>query len=158
MAATWRATGGAIAYASSKDMLNVFNGTSSARIIRVYRNDFVVFFSAVDHLEASDDTCVHDAQRNCGILTEHEDVEGVTVVAICLRDETIICRVNNRAGHDAIHKQETRLFVDFVFAFRSARDFDDCVDDRRGFLANGNGVPRMPGIHAHVRPLGIQYV
>jgi hypothetical protein len=37
MAATWRATGGAIAYASSKDMLNVFNGTSSARIIRVYR-------------------------------------------------------------------------------------------------------------------------
>lgn len=37
MAATFRATGGAIAYASSKDMLNVFNGTSSARIIRVYR-------------------------------------------------------------------------------------------------------------------------
>lgn len=37
MAATWRATSGAVAYASSKDMLNVFNGTSSARIIRVYR-------------------------------------------------------------------------------------------------------------------------
>jgi len=37
MAETWRATGGAIAYASSKDMLNVFNGTGSARIIRVYR-------------------------------------------------------------------------------------------------------------------------
>ncbi len=37
MAATFRATGGGIAYASSKDMLNVFNGTSSARIIRVYR-------------------------------------------------------------------------------------------------------------------------
>ncbi len=37
MAATWRATGGAIAYASSKDMLNVFNGTGSTRIIRVYR-------------------------------------------------------------------------------------------------------------------------
>lgn len=37
MAATFRATSGAVAYASSKDMLNVFNGTSSARIIRVYR-------------------------------------------------------------------------------------------------------------------------
>ena len=37
MAETWRATGGAIAYASSKDMLNVFNGTGSTRIIRVYR-------------------------------------------------------------------------------------------------------------------------
>jgi len=37
MAATWRATGGAIAYASSKDMLNVFNGSASARIIRVFR-------------------------------------------------------------------------------------------------------------------------
>jgi hypothetical protein len=37
MAATWRATGGAIAYASSKDMLNVFNATGSARVIRVYR-------------------------------------------------------------------------------------------------------------------------
>lgn len=37
MAATWRATGGAIAYASSKDMLNVFNGAASSRVIRVYR-------------------------------------------------------------------------------------------------------------------------
>jgi hypothetical protein len=37
MAATFRATGGAIAYASSKDMLNVFNGTATARVIRVYR-------------------------------------------------------------------------------------------------------------------------
>lgn len=37
MAATWRATSGAVAYASSKDMLNVFNGTASTRIIRVYR-------------------------------------------------------------------------------------------------------------------------
>lgn len=37
MAATWRATGAAIAYANGKDMLNVFNGGSSARIIRAYR-------------------------------------------------------------------------------------------------------------------------
>ena len=40
MAATFRATGGAIAYASSKDMLNVFNGTATARVIRVYRAYF----------------------------------------------------------------------------------------------------------------------
>jgi len=37
MAATWRATSGAVAYANAKDMLNVFNGTSSTRIIRAYR-------------------------------------------------------------------------------------------------------------------------
>lgn len=37
MAATFRATGGGIAYASSKDMLNVFNGSATARVIRVYR-------------------------------------------------------------------------------------------------------------------------
>jgi hypothetical protein len=37
MAATWRATSGAVAYASSKDMLNVFNATASTRIIRAYR-------------------------------------------------------------------------------------------------------------------------
>ena len=37
MAATFRATGGGIAYASSKDMLNVFNGAATARVIRVYR-------------------------------------------------------------------------------------------------------------------------
>lgn len=37
MAATWRATGSAIAYANAKDMLNVFNGTSSTRIVRAYR-------------------------------------------------------------------------------------------------------------------------
>lgn len=37
MAATWRATATAVAYASAKDMLNVFNGAASTRIIRAYR-------------------------------------------------------------------------------------------------------------------------
>ena len=40
MANTWRATSGAIAYANAKDMLNVFNGGASARIIRAYRAFF----------------------------------------------------------------------------------------------------------------------
>jgi hypothetical protein len=37
MAATWRATSGAVAYANAKDMLNVFNNTGSTRIIRAFR-------------------------------------------------------------------------------------------------------------------------
>jgi len=37
MAATWRATSGGVAFAATKDMLNVFNGGSSARVIRCYR-------------------------------------------------------------------------------------------------------------------------
>lgn len=37
MAATWRATSGGVAFAASKDMLNVFNGASSTRVIRAYR-------------------------------------------------------------------------------------------------------------------------
>lgn len=37
MANTWRATAQAVAYAPSKDMLDVFNDSSSARFIRVYR-------------------------------------------------------------------------------------------------------------------------
>jgi len=41
MAATWRATGSAIAYASAKDMLDVFNDTGSAAIIRVYRGTWL---------------------------------------------------------------------------------------------------------------------
>lgn len=37
MAATWRVTGAAIAYANGKSMIDVFNGGASARIIRVFR-------------------------------------------------------------------------------------------------------------------------
>ena len=37
MAATWRATSQAVAFASAKSMIDVFNATGSARIIRVYR-------------------------------------------------------------------------------------------------------------------------
>jgi hypothetical protein len=37
MVATYRATTQAIAYASSKDMLNVFNGAAATKITRVYR-------------------------------------------------------------------------------------------------------------------------
>lgn len=37
MANTWRATSQAVAYASAKHMLDVFNSSSSARYVRVYR-------------------------------------------------------------------------------------------------------------------------
>jgi hypothetical protein len=37
MVATYKAVAGAVAYASSKDMLNVFNGGTATRITRVYR-------------------------------------------------------------------------------------------------------------------------
>ena len=37
MAATWRATSGAVAYANAKSMLDVFNATGTAKVIRVYR-------------------------------------------------------------------------------------------------------------------------
>jgi len=37
MAETWRATAQAVAYAASKDMLDVFNGAASSQNIRVYR-------------------------------------------------------------------------------------------------------------------------
>lgn len=37
MANTWRATGAAVTFANAKSMLDVFNATSSARIIRCYR-------------------------------------------------------------------------------------------------------------------------
>lgn len=37
MAATWRSLGAAITYASSKSMLDVFNGGASATVIRAYR-------------------------------------------------------------------------------------------------------------------------
>lgn len=37
MAATWRATSQAVAFASAKSMIDVYNATGSARVIRVYR-------------------------------------------------------------------------------------------------------------------------
>lgn len=37
MAATWRATAAAVAFAATKKMLNVFNASGSAVIVRVYR-------------------------------------------------------------------------------------------------------------------------
>lgn len=37
MAATWRATAASVAFASAKSMIDVFNATGTARVIRVYR-------------------------------------------------------------------------------------------------------------------------
>lgn len=37
MAATWRATSGAVAYANGKSMLDVWNGAGTATVVRVYR-------------------------------------------------------------------------------------------------------------------------
>jgi hypothetical protein len=37
MAATWRATSGGVAFAATKDMINVMNGASATRVIRVFR-------------------------------------------------------------------------------------------------------------------------
>jgi hypothetical protein len=51
MANTWTATGAAVTFASGKNMLDVFNATGSARIIRAYR--FAIWNNQVGAITAA---------------------------------------------------------------------------------------------------------
>ena len=109
----------------------------------MYGDDLVVFLALIAHFHHANRPGIHDRQRHHRFLAEDEGVERVVVVAICLRDESVIRRIVNGTEEHTIDANEPAFFVELVLRLRTLRHFDDDRHELRRALADGHIVPGM---------------
>jgi len=66
-------------------------------------DDFVVAGAGVDHGHDADGAGFDKCEGLNGLLAENEDVEGIVVFGIGLRDEAVVRGIKNGGVNDAIH-------------------------------------------------------
>src|ERR1700722_17063107 len=106
-------------------------------------DDLIVRVALVDHLHDAHDLGLHEAEGLYGQGGDHEDVEGIFVVAIGLGDETVVDRIVEGGVDDAVEFEQTAVLIDLIFATRALWYFDDRVDVTRSVLAVWYAVPGM---------------
>ena len=104
-------------------------------------DDFVVAGAGVDHGHDADGAGLDERERLNGFLAENEDVEGIVVFGVGLRDEAVVRGIKNGGVDDTIHADEAGFFVEFVFYVRPERNFDDGQKVAGDFGAGRNVVP-----------------
>jgi len=104
-------------------------------------DNFVVAGAGVNHGHDADGAGFDERERLNGLLAENEDVEGIVVFGVGLRDEAVVRGIKNGGVDDAVHLEEAGLFVEFVFDVRTEGNFDDGSKVTRDFGARGNVVP-----------------
>src|SRR5690606_2667412 len=93
------------------------------------RQDLDVLALVVGHVQRPDDPGGDDAGRLKASRPQHQDIEGVAVFGLRLRDVAIVGRVHYGARQDAIDPQDSSFFVDIVLDLAPFRQFDQCVHD-----------------------------
>jgi hypothetical protein len=79
------------------------------------RDDLVVDALVVAHAHHANCARLNDRQRIHRLLSEHQHVERIAVVAERSRDESVVRRVVDGAVEHAIQTEKSRLFVELVF-------------------------------------------
>lgn len=111
---------------------NVFE----AWVVFCDRENFFILSFIVTHHENTDGAHINrDAwvQRVCN---KHENIERVAVSAECFRKETVVAGIEHWSKEDSVEFHDFLLFVEFVFVLATARNFDECLADFRGFGAD----------------------
>lgn len=83
-------------------------------IIDQHRDDLVVGLTLIDHGHHTDRTRLADTQRRNFLGTKHEHIQRVKVLGVGLWDESIVSRVLDRAGENAIKTEHSCCLVEFV--------------------------------------------
>jgi len=91
-----------------------FDVIAELGIARGDGDNFVVAGARVDHGHDADGAGFDERERLNGLLAENEDVEGIVVFGVGLRDEAVVRGIKNGGVDDAIHFEEAGFFVEFV--------------------------------------------
>src|SRR5262245_61213930 len=119
-------------------------------IVDVDRDDLVVLPLLVPHRQHPDRLRAQDAERQHGLLTQHQHVKGVAVVAEGLRQEAIVGGVVNGAGQDAVEREQAGRLVQLVLDLRAFGDLDHRAEMPLDLVAELDVVPRVH--HAEYSP------
>src|SRR5262249_12143465 len=106
-------------------------------------DDFVVAGAGVRHGHNTDSAGFDESEWLNGLLAEDEDVEGIVVFGIGLRDESVVGRIEDGGVDDAVHLEQASGFVELVLDVGAERNFDDDLEVARQIFAGRNVVPSM---------------
>src|SRR5262249_40547484 len=104
-------------------------------------DDFVVACARVDHRHYADSSCLNERKRLDWFLAKNEDIEGIVVFGIRLRDEAVVCRIKNGGMNDAVDLEQAGRFVELIFDVGAERNFNDSLEIAGNFGAGGNVMP-----------------
>ena len=113
------------------------------RIVGVDGEDLVVLLALIAHLHDADRAGAQDRQRNDLLLAEHEDVQGIVVLAVRLRDEPVVGRIVDGGEEHPVDADQPACLVELVLDLRPPRDLDDDREKVRRLAAEGDVVPGM---------------
>jgi len=111
-------------------------------------DDFVVGGAGVHHGHDADGAGFDEGERLNGFLAQNEDIEGIVVFGVGLRDESVISGIEHRRVDDTIYFDEAGGLVEFVFEVGAERNFDDGLKVTGDLLAGRNVVPGMNHVSA----------
>lgn len=60
---------------------------------------------------------LHETERCCGALHDHQHIQGIIVFTQRLRDEAVVVRVPHTAGQNTVNIQHARLLVQLILDF-----------------------------------------
>src|SRR3954468_18559215 len=114
------------------------------RVAHADRHDLIVNPLLVTHPHHADGARVDDGQGEDRLLSQHQHVERIAVVAVGARDEAVVGGIVDGAVKHPIETQQPRFLVQLVLVRAPFRDLDD---GRKGGgylrLVNVGVVPRV---------------
>lgn len=112
-------------------------------IIKGNCDDLVIFFILIDHSHDSNNFGFNQAHGFDLNAANYEDIQGVLIVAVGLRNESVVSGIMNRTEKDSIQLQEAWFLIEFILDVWTDWDFDDGVDDLRSFGSVRDEMPRI---------------
>src|SRR6267154_4742060 len=113
------------------------------RVVGGHGDDFVVGRARIHHGHNSNGTSLNEGQRLYRFLAQNQHIEGIVVLGIGLRNETVIRGIENRRMNNTIDFEQAGGFVQFVFNVGAERDFDDRLKIAGNILARRNIMPSV---------------
>ena len=106
-------------------------------------DDFVIGGAAVDHGHNADSASFDEGEGLNRFLAKNENVQRVIVFGIGLRDEAVVCGIEDGGMDDAIDFEQAGRLIEFVFEIGTERNFDNGLEIAGDIFAGRNVVPRV---------------
>ena len=114
-----------------------------AGVLGSYGNDLIIRIAIVHHLHDAHHLRLDQTQCLYGQGSDHEDIQGILVITIGLRDETIVHRIVKRGIDHPVQFQQTAVLIDLILRPGPLWDLDDRIDDPGCAFSWRNTMPGM---------------
>ena len=95
-------------------------------VIGVDSDNLVVLLALIEHAHDANGLGAEEGEGDDRLLHQDQDIQGIVVFAVGLRDEPVVVRVGDRTEENAINVEETGGLVELVFDLGATGNLNDC--------------------------------